>query len=136
MPALSEAIQPSVGSFRLRAGKWHSVKVPVASDHIEEVLGTWQDFFDTDVTTYNGKQLFVVPERSPIEQKRHKTMGRLKDFVEQEFEDSHTIQCYWAPDFYVFLERTFDSVLLAEVTENGGGFVEKGGFGVEGIGGI
>ena len=96
---LSPELQQSIGAFILFGGRSENVRVPIKPHHIIEVSNIWVDHLSLDENKYGDKDLFIVRQRPPEEQKRYETCGRLEACTKSEIDTLLETKVFWKPDF-------------------------------------
>ena len=85
---------------------------------MKEIVGFWRDEA-AEQLNHKGRELWVHPERSEWDQKRHNMAGQYKAFVSAKVGGSGEVTCSWQPDFNIEVSKDSMIVTVGRVSMAG-----------------
>ena len=101
------------------------IRVPLARAGIlAEVRKTWQTVLKSPEMHFNGRELYVVPERNEQEKPRYSLMGKTKAVFENWEVDAvkdteWEFKYFWHPNWKIVVVESGREWLIARMSESG-----------------
>ena len=111
--------------FELMGPLNYEIRVPLARAGIlAEVRKTWQTALKSPEMHFNGRELYVVPERNEQEKPRYSLMGKTKAVFENWEVDAvkdteWEFKYYWHPNWKIVVVESGREWLIARMSESG-----------------